>query len=251
MDSWQSDLHRARILLKDLSRMASERDRKRRQGGAAGAGSGARARSKLQEVNAVVDQLDSRLRLARRDPTEYDLTDQECDRRRGLLADVKRDRDRISRQFSSATNSYGSVSRDALYAAGAETRMPQNYAGRDLEADGTRGLSRQELLRRQDETFKRQDEALDEISGVVTDIKNLGVAIGEGVDLTTALIGDANKGADATSNMLQKKTQKAKSLRRRVGANCRYYLCILLLIVVLALNIYSSGFCDWGIRSGC
>jgi hypothetical protein len=250
MDSWQKDLHKVRVLLKDLRQIASERDRKRRQGGSA-RGNGTKARNKLEELNNIIYDLDRRLEVTRRDGGfGSGITEQECDRRNGLLADVKRDRNKIKSLVGVQNDNYGSVSRDALFAAGKGTTRPDNYAGRDLEADQTRGMSDRGLLSMQQETMKRQDDGLDSLGDTIGDLKNLGTAIGEGLDLTTALLGDVQQRVDKTDAALQKRTDKASSLTRRVSSNCWCYLAVVFLILLLVANIATDGFCTL-ISTGC
>ena len=76
----------------------------------------------------------------------------------------------------------------------------------------------------------------------IGDLKNIGVAIGEGVSLTSALLDDIGKGVDKTDGSLQKRTQKAKVLQKQVQGNCGLYVCIFLLIILLVFNISSKGF---------
>jgi hypothetical protein len=250
MDSWQSDLHKVRVHLKDLRQIAAERDRKRRQGGSA-QGNGTKARQKLQEVNTLIYDLDKRLEAAKNDSGfGSGITEQECDRRRGLLADVKRDRNKIQNLVGVQNDNYGSVSKEALFAAGSKTTRPDNYAGRGLEADSTRGVSDRGLLQQQQETMRRQDEGLEELGDTIGDLKNLGTAIGEGLDLTTALLGDVQQRVDKTDAALQRRTDKASTLVGQVSSNCWCYLGIVFLILFLIANIATDGFCTL-ISDGC
>eukprot|EP00946_MAST-07B_sp_MAST-7B-sp1_P000197 g197.t1 len=242
MDSWQSDLHRVRVLLKDMRRLAAERDRRRRQGGSE-QGNGGKARDKLRNLNNLIDGLEGRLVQMRQDASAYGITEQECDRRRGLLADIKRDRDGIRRLVGIQNDNYGSVSRDALFAAGASAARPQNYAGREFEGDDTKTLGERELLQQQMETMRAQDEGLEQLGDTVADLKNLGTAIGEGIDLTSALLGDIQGRVDKTDAALQKRTTKAKTLIGRVSGNCWFYMLIFVLALLLVANISTHGFC--------
>ena len=250
MDSWQSDLHKVRVHLKDLRQIASERDRKRRQGGSA-KGNGTKARDLLEKLNDLIYDLDKRLEAARRDGGfGSGITEQECDRRRGLLADVKRDRNKIKTLVGVQNDTYGSVSKEALFAAGSKTTRPDNYAGRDLEAEGTRGMNDRGLLQQQQDTMRRQDEGLDSLGDTIGDLKNLGTAIGEGLDLTTALLGDVQQRVDKTDAALQKRTDKAKTLVGKVSSNCWCYMAIVFLILFLIANIATNGFCEI-VKTGC
>ena len=250
MDSWQSDLHRVRVLVKDLKSIAAELDRRRRQGASA-RGNDGKARQQLEELNSLIQQLDQQLARTRRDAGAFGVTEQECDRRRGVLASVKRDRNDIKRLVGMQNDNYGSVSQDALFAAGSQTTRPQNYAGRDLEGDDTRALSERDLLQGQMETMRRQDEGLDQLGETVADLQNLGTAIGEGLDLTTALLDDVQGRVDKTDVALQKRTDKAKGLIGQVSGNCWCYLLIVVLALLLVANVATEGFCTVFGGGGC
>ena len=81
-------------------------------------------------------------------------------------------------------------------------------------------------------------------------MKNLGTAIGEGLDLTTALLGDVQQRVDKTDAALQRRTDKASTLTKRVSSNCWCYLLIIFLILFLVANIATDGFCNI-ITDGC
>ena len=96
--------------------------------------------------------------------------------------------------------------------------------------------------REREQMMAKQDQDLSELSRGIGDLKNIGVAIGEGVSLTSALLDDIGKGVDKTDGSLQKRTQKAKVLQKQVQGNCGLYVCIFLLIILLVFNISSKGF---------
>ena len=250
MDAWQSDLTKVRVLLKDLKHTAAERDRRRRAGGSS-QGNGNKAREQLRKLNNLISSLESRLDQARRDASAYGITEQECDRRRGLLADIKRDRNDVKRLVGMQNDNYGSLSRDALFAAGPSAAKPANYAGRDFESDNTKTLSERELLQEQMAVMKQQDEGIEQLGNTVADLKNLGTAIGEGLDLTTALLDDVQGRVDKTDAALQKRTTKAKGLIGRVSSNCWCYLAIFFLALLLVANISTHGFCTVIPSEGC
>ena len=116
--------------------------------------------------------------------------------------------------------------------------------GRDLEEEDTKYLENRDVLRLQQDMMKRQDQGLDELHDTVSDLKNIGEAIGEGIDLTTALLDDIHGSVDTTTGALAKRTDRADELRKTTG-NCTYYLLILGLTALLVVNIYTCGFTKW------
>ena len=56
----------------------------------------------------------------------------------------------------------------------------------------------------------------------MSDLKNIGEAIGEGIDLTS-LLDDIHGSVDTTTGALAKRTDRVDELRKTSG-NCTYYL---------------------------
>lgn len=172
-------------------------------------------------------------------------TPSEVDRRRGCIADLRRSKNSLSR-MASGKDTYGSINRDQLYSGtGSGNNNSKNrnsWTPNQYEDPNTREKDTRSLLRQQEQMMAKQDQDLSELSRGIGDLKNIGVAIGEGVSLTSALLDDIGKGVDKTDGSLQKRTQKAKVLQKQVQGNCGLYVCIFLLIILLVFNISSKGF---------
>ena len=172
-------------------------------------------------------------------------TPSEVDRRRGFIADLRRSKNSLSR-MASGKDTYGSINRDQLYSGtGSGNNNSKNrnsWTPNQYEDPNTREKDTRSLLRQQEQMMAKQDQDLSELSRGIGDLKNIGVAIGEGVSLTSALLDDIGKGVDKTDGSLQKRTQKAKVLQKQVQGNCGLYVCIFLLIILLVFNISSKGF---------
>ena len=162
------------------------------------------------------------------------------DRRNGLLADAAR---QGQAEEDDRADNFDSVSKEAFYGgkgsnAGGYAKMSGRGAyGRDLEQEDTKHLENRDILSLQQDMMKRQIRSLDELHDTVSDLENIGEAIGEGIDLTTALLDDIHGSVDTTTGALAKRTDRADELRKTSG-NCTYYLLILGLTVLLVLNIY-------------
>ena len=139
------------------------------------------------------------------------------------------------------SESYGSVSRDALLYS-SNQRKQTDYSGRQYEEENTREKDTREILRLQEEMMRKQDDGLGELEDAVVGLKHIGLAIGEGVDLTSALLDDVGRNVDRTDGALQKRTAKAKELQNKVSGNCCLYIIIIFLVILTVVNISTKGF---------
>ena len=168
-------------------------------------------------------------------------TPNEIDRRRGCIADLRRSKNNLSRMLN-GKDTYGSINREELYSSSGGYKNRNSWAPNQYEDPNTREKDTRSLLRQQEQMMAKQDQDLSELSKGIGDLKNIGVAIGEGVSLTSALLDDIGKGVDKTDGALQKRTKKAKILQKQVQGNCGLYVIIFLLIILLVFNISSHGF---------
>ena len=139
------------------------------------------------------------------------------------------------------SGSYGSVSRDALLYSSNKPKQT-DYSGRQFEDENTREKDTREILRLQEQMMRKQDAGLGELEDAVVGLKHVGLAIGEGVDLTSALLDDVGRNVDRTDGALQKRTAKAKELQQQVSGNCCLYVVIVLLVILTVINISTKGF---------
>lgn len=173
--------------------------------------------------------------LCRRTPSEID-------RRRGMLADVRRSKVELSRMLNE-NETYGSVSRDELLYGGKSKQSPgTDYSGRQFESEHTRERDTRDILRMQEQVMKKQDDGLQDLSSGIENLKQVGLAIGEGVSLTTALLDDIGSSVDKTDDALQRRTAKAQALQEQVQSNCWLYVFIAFLVILLVFNISTEGF---------
>jgi hypothetical protein len=94
----------------------------------------------------------------------------------------------------------------------------------------------------QEQMMKQQDDGLHDLSAGIQSLKQVGLAIGEGVSLTTALLDDVGASVDKTDDALQRRTAKAQQLQEQVQGNCWLYVVIAFLVVLLVFNISTDGF---------
>ena len=112
-------------------------------------------------------------------------------------------------------DTYGSINREELYSSSGGYKNRNSWAPNQYEDPNTREKDTRSLLRQQEQMMAKQDQDLSELSKGIGDLKNIGVAIGEGVSLTSALLDDIGKGVDKTDGALQKRTKKAKILQSK------------------------------------
>ena len=162
-----------------------------------------------------------------------------------MLADVKRSKVELSRLLN-GNETYGSVSRDELLYGGRSNPSRQgagsDYSARQFEGEHTRERDTRDVLRMQEQMMKQQDDGLQDLSAGIQNLKQVGLAIGEGVSLTTALLDDVGSSVDKTDDALQRRTAKAQQLQEQVQGNCWLYVFIAFLVVLLVFNISTEGF---------
>ena len=139
-------------------------------------------------------------------------------------------------------NNHNSLPIGPYFPSNNNSKNRNSWTPNQYEDPNTREKDTRSLLRQQEQMMAKQDQDLSELSRGIGDLKNIGVAIGEGVSLTSALLDDIGKGVDKTDGSFQKRTQKAKVLQKQVQGNCGLYVCIFLLIILLVFNISSKGF---------
>ena len=137
-------------------------------------------------------------------------TPNEIDRRRGCIADLRRSKNNLSRMLN-GKDTYGSINREELYSSSGGYKNRNSWAPNQYEDPNTREKDTRSLLRQQEQMMAKQDQDLSELSKGIGDLKNIGVAIGEGVSLTSALLDDIGKGVDKTDGALQKKDKEGKN----------------------------------------
>ena len=155
----------------------------------------------------------------------------------GVAAYDLNDQKQLSRMLN-GKDTYGSINREELYSSSGGYKNRNSWAPNQYEAKHTREDTRS-LLRQQEQMMAKQDQDLSELSKGIGDLKNIGVAIGEG--LTSALLDDIGKVSIKPMEPC-KKGQRRQNSTKQVQGNCGLYVIIFLLIILLVFNISSHGF---------
>ena len=79
-----------------------------------------------------------------------------------------------------------------------------------------------------------QDAELEELSGLVTSTKHIGLAVGEEIDLHARLLDDLDDDVNRTGSRLKRAQRIAKMVYEK-SSNCKLMMCGTLLIVVLVV----------------
>ena len=77
-------------------------------------------------------------------------------------------------------DTYGSINREELYSSSGGYKNRNSWAPNQYEDPNTREKDTRSLLRQQEQMMAKQDQDLSELSKGIGDLKNIGVAIGEG-----------------------------------------------------------------------
>ena len=109
--------------------------------------------------------------------------------------------------------------------------------------NGSRGADRRttaDMVRMQRETLARQDRSLEEISKGLGVVNQIGSAIGDDIEDTTQLLDDIDTDVARTQANLLAKTERIEGLNE-TGGLCSYYVCIVILIVLLIFLLATHG----------
>ncbi|KAG2489068.1 hypothetical protein HYH03_012504 [Edaphochlamys debaryana] len=224
IDGWTKELDECKAMAQDTLQMIQERNLRHPHGGPEASRLSAAARKKLGTLGVSLDRL-----LRWLDSPEAEaLSEAERNRRRDVLYDLRSRREAMQGALKRAGVQ---ADRDALM-AGASLGGP--LPPRETEA--TAGLDNRGLLGLQQQVMANQDRQLEDMEKTVQSTKHIALAIGEEVDLQTALLGDLTDEVDVSHSRLRAATARIKQVLRS-SSNWRLGMCIFFLIVVLVLVI--------------
>ena len=96
------------------------------------------------------------------------------------------------------------------------------------------GMSEAQILQQQDAIMRQQDDVLGDISRGVGNLKQHAENIGQETDMHVRLLDEMEGDVGDAQDGLQNETERATRVRKSSN-NCKLYLCIILLFVVLII----------------
>ena len=93
------------------------------------------------------------------------------------------------------------------------------------------------VLQQQDQMIRQQDQSLEQLSRSVGTLNRMGHEIRGELAQQSVLLDDLERGVDQTRDALVSQQSRLQRLLKRTK-NCKFYICIILLIIGLGVLLY-------------
>lgn len=114
---------------------------------------------------------------------------------------------------------------------------PLMQKGEDGEYEGTRGKDNRQVLQHQKNLIRNQDEHLDQIAGIVQNIKYENQNFGQEVTYQNKMLTDLNTQVDRTHQKMVKVDNKLKELIAKSNQCCLWVIVIVEIVVLILLLV--------------
>lgn len=223
-DQWNLDYEAAKDLANDTLSLIQERNLKHAGGGPDASRITAAARRKLGTLGTLVDNL----RTGLESPECANLTENEKNRRRDLLAAL---RSRREQMLQALKRDQPHSSRSALLDMPGGAAQP---IGR--ETDTTAELDNRGLVTMQRQVMEQQDSELDHLERSVITTKHVALQINEETSLHNRLLDELEVDLGITQSRMATAQRKLKAVMRK-ASSCKTQLLVFLMLITLILVI--------------
>tara|TARA_B100001094_G_scaffold283142_1_gene295692 strand:- start:21 stop:668 length:648 start_codon:yes stop_codon:yes gene_type:complete len=182
----------------------------------------------LDNVAWQVDELAKAVDVAERDPGRFNLDQRELAVRRTWVRDTRGFMDKVKLELDTsgpeaASQGYGGSGADRVFSA-------ENDAALKSESE------QQSLL------LQRQDEDLDDLSGAVTRLGQVGLTISNELESQSQLIDELNENTESTMGRLKAASRKMEDVIKKSGmrGQCCIIVCLTLILGVLVYLTFHS-----------
>ncbi|KAJ3106396.1 hypothetical protein HDU97_006381 [Phlyctochytrium planicorne] len=238
-ESWMDDYRQLQGLCREIRAVAASRDRFSMSGDiVASQSAGIQGRKMLATLQGSIATLKEQLKESdaalekekvsnTSGPARVTLTKGEIDRRFDLILNLQTENDRLVKLFassasssSSLTSNNGRISSSTISATQAFTGASSPSAatptasrsgrkfGKPQETEITRNLDNRGLLHLQTQTMSEQDEALEALSKIVKRQQEIGLAIGQELDLQNEMLEDLDNSVTKVGDNLKISSKK-------------------------------------------
>ncbi|CDW77210.1 syntaxin 8 [Stylonychia lemnae] len=118
-----------------------------------------------------------------------------------------------------------------------EARPLMNKRAEDGEYEDTRGKENRQILKQQKDMIKNQDEHLDQIAGIVQNIKYENQNFGQEVTYQNKMLTDLNSQVDKTHQKMVKVDNKLKELIAKSNQWCLWVIIVVELVILILLVV--------------
>lgn len=179
-------------------------------------------RVSIAQLKQDVSNLERTLMAISQNTQAHGVTRKELAHRGDLLAT-------LSEQVESIQEAVRSGARRGASASGEPPWRDREGGGRDA---GSERLPEGDLAALAEKEVTNQDETLDFLLGTVNNMKNMGGAISEEIDLHCKLLGEAEEQSESLLGKTKQQNKRLDSLRDE-PVTCYLWVCIWVLLVTL------------------
>ena len=223
MDTFQTDVNKAKKLRTDLMNYLTDRENRMKSGESTGRVD-ANLRGGIQQMAVLVDSLHNMIEAYSADPGRYRLSQGELEKRKALVRDLEQ-----------AFNDIDEQSR-AVFSPNKGANVGVNFkrGDGDAETEDTKNMSNQDLKLAQKKMLDKQDEVIEGLIGTSENLVYVAKEIGDEVDLHNKLLDDVEQNVDHQNQRINNTTYKMKLLIEKSSDGCML-CCIILLILGIVL----------------
>lgn len=174
-----------------------------------------------------MDQLQRAIDIAVRNPTRFNLSDEEVESRKQWSRSARQKVDDVRQGLALLVRQA-----DSAASAAAATEM-SSAAYRDNDVFIGNQTDRQTQLMRQ------QDDDLDELSQHVSQIGQIGLTIHEELESQGQLLEELDEDLDATTNRLAAAQKKVEVVLKRAGAKGQMCIIVVLTVILVLLVVFT------------
>ncbi|PFH37646.1 SNARE domain-containing protein [Besnoitia besnoiti] len=217
-DLWDRDVSRLWSLKGEISHLLQQRERQK--GSSAGVAS-AQLRGKLLQFSQDVEQLERILHA------------QEAERGGFASVDSRRRRDDVS--FLRKENENLKAAFNRVFSTAEDDAM-EGPAEVFVDSPGSVRIVRTQ----EEEILAAQDAQLSFLEGTVSNLKQLGHAVGDEVEVHRRLLDDLDDDVDRAQTALQRNRDLLKNLINKQSISCLLFTALVLLVVLVFLIVATA-----------
>ena len=165
-------------------------------------------KGRVDTFRVELEKLHSTVNHASADPTKFNISQKEADKRVSKVEEYIEKLQIIEAQISLSPGS--AVSN--INSSNASQDLEENLLGDDGEYMNTRGKNNKQVLNTQKDMLKKQDEHFDQLSAIAHNMTEDGKMIGEELDHQNNMLDDLNRGMDKTNMKMIRVDGKLKKL---------------------------------------
>ncbi|CAG8472760.1 9923_t:CDS:2 [Diversispora eburnea] len=231
-ESWLDECNQAQSITKEIRSLLNRRETHiARNEVQASHNCGVQAKKNLTTLGVRVSQLESGL-IGLAKGTGRDrktMSEGELRRRQDILNDLKDEKDTLTKlvlanrpDISKSTTPASSGDRASLFRqpvqpiskrAPPSRRVFGNTRALPAETELTRGLDNEGLVNLQKTTMEDQERHVEQFSAILSRHKQLGLAIGQELEIQNQMLSELDEGIDQTSSKLRFTTRKMNSIK--------------------------------------